>query len=283
METSKSTRLISRVISVLNSFGPDFPELSVTEISKRVGIPKASTYRILVDLSRGGLLERDGKTAKYRIGPGLYTLGSLYLSTTDVLTAAQPIVKTLNNLTHEAVSIGILSKDHLTIVFREESMYALRWHCHIGTILPAYASVMGKALLSELTEKELDALYPEETLRPVTPKTIPTKTQLKQELARIKESGIAFDREGCYEGVEAIAAIIRDVNGNAVASISSSVPLARMDQTKRECLAKVVRMGASLISFRLGYQDMNNPVRDITEIISQWELYQPHSELMEAI
>jgi len=92
-------------MSVLKSFTPSELELSATDISRKVGIPRTTAHRVLANLTEGRMLERELKTGKYTIGPAIYALGSLYLSTTDVLKAADPVTKILNELTGETVAM----------------------------------------------------------------------------------------------------------------------------------------------------------------------------------
>ena len=256
---------------MIKSFSPNELELGSTDMSKKTGIPIPTAYRILSTFAEADLLEKNVKTGKYKIGPAFYALGSLYLSTIDVTKVAEPVIKMLNNLTNEAVTVAILNKGNIVLVMEEESKYSFRFADHIGSIYPAYATAVGKMLLSELTETELDGLYPEERLEPVTKKTIATKTELKIELEQIRKTGVAFNSEGTFEGAEAIGCAIRDASGRIVAAIGLPVPLFRMNQTNRERIATLVRLGSSLVSYRLGYQDPVNPVRDIEEIRSWWE------------
>lgn len=260
-----------KAVAILKSFTPDALEVGTTDVARKVGMPKSTAHRLLVTLTKTGLLDRKKETGKYTIGPELYKMGSLYLSATDILKAADPVTRTLNNLTSEAVSLGIRDDSNVILVLKEESKHAFRISRHVGKAVPAYASSMGKALLSELTETEIDSLYPEERLQTLTPKTIATKTKLKLELEEIRKTGVSLDKEGGYEGIEGIASVIRDASGMAVAALAIPVPIFRINKAKRERLVTLVRMGAGLVSHYLGYHDMDNPVRNIEEIISWWE------------
>jgi len=205
------------------------------------------------------------------VGTKLYTLGSLYLSTTDIFTAAKPVIEALNDLTGETINVSILDRGNIIFIMKEESKHAFRLNTHIGSIVRAYGSAMGKALLSELTEAEIDSLYPEDRLPPLTKKTIATKKELKLELEQVRQTGVAFDREGSYESVEAVGSVIRNANSKAVAAMSIAVPVFRMDEAARKQLTSLVKLGASLISYRLGYQDTANPVHSIDELYSWWK------------
>jgi IclR family KDG regulon transcriptional repressor len=267
-----SVNSIVKAVTILRCFSADSVELSAAEIGRRVSFPKSTTHRLLDTLAKTGLLERSRSSGKYSIGPTLYTMGSLYLSAADLLKAADPVIKTLNELTNEAVNLGILDKGNLVLVMKEESKHVFRFSHRIGSVLLAYATSMGKALLSELADDEIDRVYPEQ-LRPMTSKTIATRTELKKELAKIRNTGIAIDHQGSYEGVEGIASVVRDASGKAVAGMSIAVPIFRLNPTRRERLAQLVKMGAGLISYRMGYRDTHNKVHDISAISAWWEQF----------
>ena len=277
MKIDKLANPVIRVISVLDCFSRFEPELSAADIRRKTGISKATLHRILTTLTNRRLLEKNQKTGMYKIGPELYTLGSLYLGTTDVLKAAEPVIKELNDLTGEAVNISIFDRGYVTLILKEEAKSVFRFAVRIGTIIPAYASSMGKALLSELTDEEIDSLYPEEKLRPLTTKTIATKTELKRELEQIRKTGVSFSDGGTYEGLFGVASVVRDASGKGIAAMSIALPIFKVNETTSDRLATLIRMGAKLISYRLGYNDAVNSIRDIQEIRSWWEQNKPSS------
>jgi len=270
---------ILKAVSVLKCFTTAEPRLSIDEISREVGIPKTTTRRLVTTLATAGLLEQTERTGKYTVGPVLYALGILYLNTQNLFTAAEPVFKLLNDLTTEVVSMSIFDRGNSVFVMREEAKHHVRLSHHIGTTFPAYSSAMGRALLSELTDAEIDDFYPDEKLRPVTSKTIATKTELKLKLEQIRKTGLSFDSEGSYEGYDGIAAAIRDVNGKIAATMSFAVPVFMMNKSRREQLATLIKMGSSLISYRLGYQDTATPVRSLEDITGWWEENQLDSDI----
>ena len=278
MKTENFSRSVQRTVLVLRSFSPSDLELTPAEIYRKVRIPKTTIYRIIATLARTGILEYNENTGKYRVGPELYFLGSLYLGTTDIVKAAEPVTKELNRLTGEAFNVSIFENGHVVVVMKEESASFFRFAVHIGSIIPAYASSMGKALLSDLTGEEIDSLYQDEKLRPVTKKTIVNKKELKKELEQIRKTGVSFSDGGTYDSLFGIATLIRDASGKGVAALSINLPTFKVDLVNKEKLATLVKMGANLISYRLGYQNMVNPVRNIREIISWWEQDQLGSE-----
>jgi len=236
-----------------------------------VGLPKTTAYRILKCLTQSGLLEQKKDTGKYSIGHVMYFSGSLYLSTMDLLKAAEPVMKTLNDLSNEAVNLTTFDDGYTIQILREEAKYPFRWNVHIGTILPAYASSTGKAMLSTFTEAEIDNLFPEERLHPLTKHTIATKTELKVELQKIRKNGVSFSMQEMFEGIDGVASVVKDAKGKTAGALGIAVPIFRMNQSYRDRLAGLTRLGASLISYRLGYKDTDIIVHDIQDIRSWWE------------
>jgi DNA-binding IclR family transcriptional regulator len=264
---------LHKAVLVLKCFNPQEIELTGAEICQKVGWHKATVYRFLSVMYELGMLEKNKTNNKYRIGPLLFTFGNLYLSTTDILIAADTVVVELNELTNEAVSVALLDKGYVTLVMRREaSSHPFRWAINQGSIFPAYASALGRALLSELADTEIDKLYPSEKLKKITPKTITSRDKLKEILKQVRKDGLALSRE---QSVEAVAAVIRDASGRAIAAMSIQVPVLRMNKETRQALGELVRMGSNLISYRLGYQNMENSINDVKEINLWWEKNKP--------
>ena len=264
-------KTLRRSLAVLKCFNSNETEMSGARIAQKLGIHRTTAYRILTVLDDEGFIKRVNRTGHYKIGPEFFVLGSLYLNSVDLNTTAEPVIKTMNYITNEAVSVSVFDRGNVVVVMKEESRKAFRYAVHIGSVIPAYASAMGKAFLSELGENELDEFYPNEALVPLTPKTIKTKTELKRELQEIRKTGLSFDSEGSFDGLEGIASTIKSGSGNTVASLSITTPVFQLDQNYRDRLATLVNMGAKIISYELGFQLPENSLRDLEEMRSWWQ------------
>jgi len=271
VKPENSSKSVRRAISILNCFSPSELDLSVGDLYRKTKIPKATLYRILSALTDTRLILKNENSGRYVIGSELFVLGSLFLSTLSIVKIAEPVVRSLTGLTNEAFHLGILNKGNIVLLMREESNQIVKVSVPLGTVRSAYASSMGKALLSELSDAEIDVLYPEERLQPLTKYSIATRSELKSELKQIKKTGVSFDRWGAVEGITGISSVIRDASGLAVAALGVSAPDSRLNSAKSKSFTNITKMGASLISYRLGFKDVNNPVRDFEEISDFWE------------
>jgi DNA-binding IclR family transcriptional regulator len=263
---------LQKTIAILNSFSPDKPELTASAIADNLKMPRPTVYRILSTLTKSGLLEKKPGKGTYVIGRNLYTMGSLYLNTTDLYHAAEPVIQAINDITGEVTNVAILDdKGYITMILREESKHPLRHVVHVGSSAPAYTRASGKALLSALTDEEIDRLYPEEKLEKMTSKTVATRTELKLEMEQARKNGFAFNSEQGFEGIEAVSSVIRNARGNVIAAVAISAPVVRMNKEKRKRFASLIKIGAGLISYRLGYQDEAHPVHQVEDLYIWWQ------------
>ncbi len=269
MQKTEVVQSVGRTLVLLRAFTPQEPVLGLSELARKVNLPVSTVHRLLKALVQGGMLCRDSR-GRYMVGPSLYAIGTLYLRTTHISEASRPILTVLNDLTSESINVSIFDEGNVVLIMKEESKHAFRVAQQVGSVYPAYASSMGKAVLGHLSEAELDRLYPLEQLPPLTDLTVTSKKQLKEELKEVRRSGVAFDTEGSYRGVVCVASAIRDARGNAVAAMSISGPLVRMQPELEERFAPLVKLGAEVISYRLGYQDPESPRPSVEALEALW-------------
>ncbi|HID64445.1 MAG TPA: ArsR family transcriptional regulator, partial [Anaerolineae bacterium] len=81
---------VDRAIAVLKAFSEEEPELGVTGLSQRLGLPKSTVYRLLASLQQEGIVDQNPETEKYRLGIELVHLAGLVLKQIDVRQVARP-------------------------------------------------------------------------------------------------------------------------------------------------------------------------------------------------
>ena len=86
-------------LAVLGLFSRERPALTAPEICEALQLPRASVFRLLVTLERGGYLRRERDERTFRLGPGLINRGFVYLSSLDLVEIAQPVLQKLRDET----------------------------------------------------------------------------------------------------------------------------------------------------------------------------------------
>ena len=253
------TRLssVANAIRLIKTFSDAEYEIGISELSKRLHLPKSSVHRLASTLADSGMLEQNEETGKYRLGLVMFELGSLVRRKMDFSSTAKPELMTLREKTGETVHMTVMGATSVIYINTLESTKSIRMTLDVGMRKPAYCTAEGKVLLAFKSSEVVDAIIsfglPERT-----PKTITDPVVFQKELASVRNRGYAIDDEECEVGMRCIAAPVRDHSGNVIAAISVAGPSQRLTKKILESYAAEVVESAEVISKRLGYQPMSH-------------------------
>jgi DNA-binding IclR family transcriptional regulator len=238
-----------RVLSVLAAFSAERPELTLTEISRRAGLPLTTTHRIVGELAAWGALERE--RGLYRIGLRLWEVGALAPRGLGLRETAMPFLEDLYEVTRQNVQLAVLDGTDAVYLERISGRGAVNVITRVGGRLPLHATGVGLVLLAhaspELQERVLAG-----PLRRYTPKTICAPSELRRVLAEVRRTGVAVT-DGMVELIAlSIAAPVRDAKGEVVAALSVVVPA---EGTDARAYVPAVRAAARAVSRALGSPD----------------------------
>lgn len=243
---------IERAVSILNAFTAEEHELGVTELSGKLGLHKSTVHRFMVNLDAAGMVERNPRTGRYRLGMRIFELGGLVKQRMNLWDEALPFLESLVRDTGETGHLAVLDGGEAIYIERVEARRALRVPSAIGRGYPAHATNLGKVLLADLEPERVAEIIRERGLSAYTPHTIVDEATLDHELVRIRERGYAIDNEEYDEGLRCIGAPVRDHTGRVVAALGIGGPVTRITPARVEELATLVMAAASGLSRRLG-------------------------------
>ncbi|MCU1415601.1 MAG: transcriptional regulator, IclR family [Microbacteriaceae bacterium] len=202
--------------------------LQVGQVADELGVARSTAHRLLTTLQSQGLLAQAAARRAYTPGPALVEIGASVVGAVSLRELAQPILERVAHDTGETAHLLVLHGTEVVFVDGVEGRHAIRAATRVGERELAHVSAGGKALLAELSEEELDRRYPDEKLSGGTDSAIGTRTQLKSELARIREDGFAVNRSESEAGLCAVSVAIHDAGGSAIGVISISGPSMRL-------------------------------------------------------
>ena len=244
--------VLSKVLKILDLLQSHPFGLDLKSISEQSGINKSTAYRFLAHLEREGYLMRD-EAGSYMLGMKLLQLGARWNHRTMLDHAATPVLRRLWKATEETINVGVLDGGQVLYMAVLESPHAFRLVSKIGMRRPLYSTALGKALLAYTSDEEKSHLISSLHFQLQTPHTIVNFVQLKAELARVREQGYALDNEESVVGARCIGAPVLNSQGEAVAAISLSAPIARMSTEKIGAFAVAVKDAAAEIASRVGF------------------------------
>src|SRR5690606_23806124 len=205
--------------------------ITVTEASRRLGVAPSTAHRLLsMPVSRDLAVQASDRT--YRPGPAFALEAHQGLGTGLLRQVATPALEALARRTGESVNLVVRVGEFVHFLASWESTKPLRVGSREGMTFPAHLTSGGLVLLAHLTDAELADLYAEqrwtgrEALRP-------DLVRLQRELAGVRRSGVAVQRNRSESGVSAVGIALGDT-GLTPAALSVSMPTLRFDPTDLE-------------------------------------------------
>ena len=246
---------ILRASAILKCFAGEETHLRISELARRLGLDRSTTYRILLSLEKCGLVEKEDKTGEYTLGLAAFELGNAYLRRMDFIQISKPVMAELAQKVQETVHLAVLSDTEIFYVDKAESPRPLGVMSKIGQRGPLHCTALGKVLLAHQPEAEQMKIIRRIKLLPYTPKTITSRQKLLEELKAVQKQGYALDHREIEEDVECIGAPIRDHHGNVIAALSISGPQKKINTPGEKQFVSSVVEATALISSKLGYRD----------------------------
>ncbi|MFC7788565.1 IclR family transcriptional regulator domain-containing protein [Microbacterium sp. MAHUQ-60] len=237
---------LARGLAVIKAFDGEPAALSLAEVARRAGIPRAAARRFLRTLEQLGYL-RAVPEGRYAMTPRVLELGYGYLSSLSLPEIVQPHLEDLSRQVGESVSVAVLDGDEIVYVARAAGRRIISVRITIGTRLPAFATSMGRVLLSARPETEALSLIDSSERPPYTPRTRVDSAELTTEIRVVREQGWAMVDGELEEALRSIAVPLRS-RGEVVAAVNVSTSTGResADETLRALLPALTQTATAI-------------------------------------
>lgn len=222
-------QVVARVAQILRALENEPQGLSLSQLAKRVGLPRSSTHRIVSALTAEGLLAAASPNGRVLLGP---EIGRLAAGRREFWRELRPYMERLFYYLEETVDCSILDGDHVRFVDQIAGRHRLRAVSVVGSSFPLHSTANGKAILAALGPEDLARLLPGRLER-YTDNTITTPTDLMVELEKIRSTGVAFDHEEHTTGLSAAGIAVRAPSGE-YAALTLPMPTQRFVGREQE-------------------------------------------------
>jgi len=248
-------QVLDRALAILDTLSVEGPDLSLAEISHKLGLHKSTAHRLMMVLDRHKLIERNSVNGRYRLGLKLFELGTRAVSQLDLRERARPFLEKLVLEASETVHLCILDDSEVVYLDKVEPARSVRMATSVGRRNPAHCTAVGKAIMAYQSEAQVEEIVRKQGLRAMTANTITSFAELKKELNAVRERGYAVDNEEIEEGVRCVGCVVRNFSGEPLAAISISAPSFRLTKEKVKDVARSVVEVASALSAELGFKN----------------------------
>ncbi|HEY0772716.1 MAG TPA: IclR family transcriptional regulator [Nocardioidaceae bacterium] len=221
---------LERGLSVITAFGPDSPQMTLSDVARAAGLTRAAARRFLLTLVDLGYVRTDGKL--FELTPRVLDLGYAYLSSISLPGVAEPHLEHLVAETHESSSMSVLDGRDIVYVARVPTSRIMTVAINVGTRFPAYATSMGRVLLAGLPEDKLEEYLAGVHLDQLTERTVTSAEDLRAVLDEVRREGYALVDQELEAGLRSLAAPVRDKRGRVIAAVNISSHVSRLSREK---------------------------------------------------
>lgn len=237
-------RLVA-ILTVIAEIGPGF---TLKELSERARLPPSTVHRLLRVLVRSSLVER-GKGQSYRPGRELYRLASLLRAKFDLSQVARPLLEQLWSRWHETTVLCVYNPATRRAAVAEvlQTQHTLRLAIEPGREIALPWGSLGRAMLAQLGEEDMDAVLATSTTGPLSGRPLPKRSALRAELEQIRANGVAVYFDPAYE-MAGVAAPLSGAGGRLFGCVGIIMPTRRFDKQDAPAISKAVRAVARELS-----------------------------------
>lgn len=248
---SPAGSVTGRALRLLDAFGPQRRELTLSEIARCAGVPLSTAHRLIGELREWGAVER-GDDGLYRIGLRLWEVGSLAPRGPGLRETALPFLEDLSQITRENVQLAVREGTEVVFIERIAGSGAVPVLTRVGGRFALTATGVGLVLLAHAPAEVQDEVLCGSIER-YTPKTVTDPARLRRMLADVRQCGFSVsDRQVTMDALS-VGAPVYGPQGQVVAAVSLVV---RYGSTTPQALARLVRTSARAISRALSAPDL---------------------------
>lgn len=247
----ENIEVIRKAVSLMGYMSRKNEAAGVSEIARELSMPKTTVYRILATLCEDNVVIKTGN-GFYKMGPTVLLWSSGYKFSSGIIEIARPWLEKLREESLETLHLSVFEHGKAQYAERLDSpqTVTLRWS-RLGSSMPLYCTAAGRAILSVLPEKELDAYLSKTELEPRTANTVTDPAELKKMLARFRIQGYSVEVEENEDNIRCVGAAIKNGLGYPVAAISLTAPSFRFTDKDEARMGVSIAKAAAEISEKL--------------------------------
>ena len=186
---------VERSLAILEYLDSSRRGLNISEISRKLGIPKSSAYVIVMTLERLGYVERKPDSLNYNLGLKAYGLGRGMMKNLSIADVALPNLRALVDQIHLPAHLAVPDGDQGVYIQKVDTPSLIKIDTYIGRRMDLHCTGVGKVILAYGAEEVVERILAKQAYIRHTRNTITSSKALRRELIRVREAGYAVDDE----------------------------------------------------------------------------------------
>lgn len=234
-------------LDVVMAFDEAHPRMTLSEVAERTGMNRAKARRFLLTLHALGYVRKQQRY--FELTPKVLKLGFAYLASNHYRGVIQQHLEEITQQCGESSSLGVLDGGEVIYLARSAAPHRLMAiTLSVGTRLPAAYTSIGRVLLAQLPESELDRYLSQLEMTPYTRQTLTDHASLKVAIQDAHRQGHAVVDQELDSGLRSIAVPVFDTQQTLIGAINISTNAARVEtSTLLETYLPLLKEKARLI------------------------------------
>ncbi len=249
-----------RTLKLLTTMAKIGQPTSASLLAKRLDIPRSSVYQLLAELEKQDFAIHFSEERKWGLGIKSFEIGSAYSRHQPLERLARPVlgqlVSELNQITLVTGHLAVLDGDQVIYLLEQKGQPSLGLITDVGIKLPAHLTASGRAMLQDLSEKQLRANYGgKESLQKRTELGPSNFKQLLELIKNEREQGYSLEVDEVTVGFASIGVGLRDHLGQVIAGLSITFRSSALEKMPLQEIVNKMESESRSLSRKFGHHE----------------------------
>ena len=218
---------VDRVFILLECLADAGEPLTLSELARVTALPMPTIHRLLRFLITQGYVRQE-PSRRYTLGLRMIRLGQS--ANRGLGSWAAPYLARLVDTYSETTNLAILEGDTCVYVAQVPSPQSMRMFTEVGRVVMAHCTGVGKAILSQLSDEQVQAILERTGMPGRTDSTMTTPEAMLQALTAARINGYVVDDGEQELGVRCVAVPVYGLPFHAALSVSAPSSRLAMDE-----------------------------------------------------
>ncbi|HLS13785.1 MAG TPA: IclR family transcriptional regulator [Beutenbergiaceae bacterium] len=225
MGRSSAVPAASNTLAVLRYLAAQAGPVPAAAIGRDLGLPRSSTYHLLSTLVAEGFAVHLPEERRYGLGVSAFELGTAYSRQEPLARLGRPILARLVDQVRQSAHLAVLHGTEVLYVIEERAPGRPPLVTDVGVRLPAQLTASGRAILADLPQAQVRALFPGPAafVHRHEP-AVGSLSELRAMLVQVRRSGYAAEDGAVTPGLVSVAAAVHDHTGRPIAGLALTYP-----------------------------------------------------------
>ncbi len=210
---------VERALDLLEALEFSERGLTLSDIARKLTIPKSSAHRLVRTLLNRWYLQRGLDAHHYILGVRVFDFADSAAAASQLRMVSFPYAQELAKNLNLTALLAVRRNFEAVIIAKVDSPWDNYPGAWVGHHLALHCTALGKALIAHLSDTELDQLFRHRSFATYTPSTLCSLEALKADLVQVRSKGFATNNEEYAIGGRSVGAPIFNHTGRTVASI----------------------------------------------------------------